>query len=260
MLNQLKRGVSLIIGLVLAFYSSWLITQEKIHFGVLVPFVIGVALCLYAIFFNKILTWVSSSSRKNMLWKTLWLLFWIWLISVLLFFGYIQQHKDAEANNLTAKAVIVLGGGVENAQPTPTLKNRLDRAAIYAMQYPAMPVIVSGGLVFGQTYSEAEIMRRYLISQYPNLNNAIEVEKQSTSTALNLEYSKKILAAKQIKLSDPIILVTSDFHTLRAKAIAEHQGYRNIKTLSAPTPLYIRYHSWLREYFAYLSGWLLGEY
>ncbi len=29
MLNQLKRGVSLIIGLVLAFYSSWLITQEK---------------------------------------------------------------------------------------------------------------------------------------------------------------------------------------------------------------------------------------
>ena len=30
--------------------------------------------------------------------------------------------------------------------------------------------------------------------------------------------------------------------------------------VSAPTPLLIRYNAWLREYFAFISGWLLDEY
>ena len=30
--------------------------------------------------------------------------------------------------------------------------------------------------------------------------------------------------------------------------------------ISAETPLNIRYNAWLREYFAFVSGWLLREY
>lgn len=260
MLDQLKRILSLSIGLFLSVYSLYLISQEKIHFGILVPLVIGVALMLYTLFFNRIQIWLRSSHHRRKIWILLWLLFFAWMISIFLFFDYIQQNKEHQNNQNNPKAIIVLGGGVENAQPTPTLQNRLDRAAKYAQQNPNALVIVSGGLVFGQSYSEAEIMRNYLISHYPNLENSIEAENKSSSTALNLKYSAAILKQQHIALSAPITLVTSDFHTVRARAIAKHQGYSNVTTISAATPLYIRYHSWLREYFAYISGFLLGEY
>lgn len=260
MLDQLKRILSLSIGLFLSVYSLYLITQEKIHFGVLIPLVIGVALMLYALCFNQTQVWLRSFHLRRKIWTLLWLLFFIWIISVFLFFTYIQKNKEHHNNQNTPKAIIVLGGGVENAQPTPTLQNRLDRAATYAQQTTNTLVIVSGGLVFGQSYSEAEIMRNYLLSHYPDLKNSIQVENKSSSTALNLKYSAAILKQQHIALSAPITLVTSDFHTLRAKAIAKHQGYSNVTTVSAVTPLYIRYHSWLREYFAYISGFLLGEY
>ena len=61
-------------------------------------------------------------------------------------------------------------------------------------------------------------------------------------------------------MNSKIAIVTSDFHTLRAGAIAKKQGYRNFITVGAGTPITTRYNAWLREYFAYLSGWVLGEY
>ena len=130
----------------------------------------------------------------------------------------------------------------------------------YACAYPTTLIIVSGGLVFGEDYTEAEIMKNYIIQHYPKLKNPIKTENSSTSTALNLAYSQEILFTQGISNNKPIVIVTSDFHLPRAKAIAARQGYSNIITVSAETPLYIRYHSWLREYFAYLSGWLLNEY
>ena len=84
------------------------------------------------------------------------------------------------------------------------------------------------------------------------------MEDQSTSTALNLSNSRIILEEKNIRINSPIAIVTSDFHTLRATAYK--QGYGNITSIGANAPLSTRYNAWLREYFAYLSGWLLNEY
>ena len=58
---------------------------------------------------------------------------------------------------------------------------------------------------------------------------------------------------------DPVVVVTSDFHTLRAQAIARRQGWQQVQAVGAPTPLYLRYNAWLREYFALASSRLLGE-
>ncbi len=57
-----------------------------------------------------------------------------------------------------------------------------------------------------------------------------------------------------------MILVTSDFHVMRAERIAGKAGFRSVSSVAAPTPRYLRYNAWLREYFAYISGWLLREY
>ena len=120
--------------------------------------------------------------------------------------------------------------------------------------------MVSGGLSTGQKKSEAQVMADYLQQQYAIESSRILLESKSTSTEENLRNTRALLRAKQIDLSQPIAIATSDFHLLRSSAIAKHQGYQQIVALSAPTPLYIRYNSWLREYFAFISGWLLQEY
>ena len=257
---RLKQTLSCCIGICLSLYSIWLISLEKIHFGVLLPLCIGVVLCAYGFFYRFIQTWISKTKIRSRIWKLLWIGFFVWLFSLFTFFAYIQSKLNIENHSKIPKAIIVLGGGVENAQPTPSLANRLDTAALYADHYPSALIIVSGGLVFGENYTEAEIMKNYIIRYYPKLKNSIKTETRSTSTILNLIYSQKILSAQGISTTDPITIATSDFHLPRAKAIAERHGYSNIITISAETPRYIRYHSWLREYFAYLSGWLLNEY
>lgn len=120
--------------------------------------------------------------------------------------------------------------------------------------------MVTGGLGTWENQTEAEAMTKYLEQQHSTPIQRIATEDQSTSTELNLKNTKAILKAHAITLDMPISIVTSDFHTLRASAIARKQGYSNIYTVSAETPLMTRYNAWLREYFAYLSGWLLKEY
>ncbi|ATO19751.1 hypothetical protein BS636_08865 [Acinetobacter sp. LoGeW2-3] len=255
-----KRLSSGIVGLVLSADSLWLLSQDKIHLGILLPLVIGIFLIIYALFFPYFQQWQQQSRLCSNLWKWLWAGFFAWIASVLIFFGYIQCNINSDNTQQPTKAILVLGSGSENNKPSPTLQKRLDAAAEYAQFHPKALIIMTGGLSFKEKTTEAEIMQAYFKQTYPAVRNPIELEAQSTSTELNLLNSKKILNQHQINLNDPITIVTSDFHSIRARAIAKHQGYTQVISISAETPLYIRYNSWLREYFAFLSGWLLNEY
>ncbi len=182
------------------------------------------------------------------------------MISLIGFFGYIHfktQQNHAE-NGLDA--IIVLGSGITQGKASPTLAKRLDRAGNIAQQQPQTSIIVSGGKDFGEIKTEAEIMSNYLEENYKIQLHRILQENKSTSTDLNLKNSQAILQQHDLSLNSKIAIVTSDFHTLRAAAIAKKQGYRNFITIGAETPLSTRYNAWLREYFAYISGWVLGEY
>ena len=77
---------------------------------------------------------------------------------------------------------------------------------------------------------------------------------------MSVPSGNRVLKYQNIPLSAPIAIVTSDFHTLRAAAIAKKLGYQNVIMSSAETPLNTRYNAWLREYFAFISGWILQEY
>jgi len=255
-----KRLISTLTGLLLIADSMWLLAQDTIHLGILLPLVIGSFLVLYALLFDYFQHWRQKTQLRSRLWTCMWTGFLIWIASVGAFFGFIASHLNNDHPQQPTEAILVLGNGIENGQPSPTLQKRLDTAAEYAQQHPQALIIMTGGLGFQERYSEAEVMQAYLQQNYPDLHNPMELEVQSTSTELNLLNSKKILHQYHIQTDDPIAIVTSDFHSPRARAIAQHQGYSQIISVSAETPLYIRYNSWLREYFAYLSGWLLNEY
>ena len=258
--NKLLRFGLFIIGLLLFLDGFVLVLYKKIHLGTLLPLFIGLGFICTAIWSKSIQQYLVQHTKLKKLWRLGWSLFAIWLISLIGFFGYIHfktQQNHAE-NGLDA--VIVLGSGITQGKASPTLAKRLDRAGQVAQQQPQAWVIVSGGLDFGETKTEAEVMSKYLEENYKVQSHKILQENKSTSTDLNLKNSQAILQQHDLSLSSKIAIVTSDFHTLRAAAIAEKQGYRNFMTIGAETPLSTRYNAWLREYFAYLSGWVLGEY
>ncbi|MFT3722202.1 MAG: YdcF family protein [Hyphomonadaceae bacterium] len=130
--------------------------------------------------------------------------------------------------------VILLGGGV-NPHPQGTgvvddLNDAADRVretARLARQFPAIPVLVSGGQAFenGAHRSEAAAMADLLV-ELGVARDRIILESSSRTTAENAA-----LTAKEIK-DAPFLLVTSAFHMPRAVGTFRKAG---VRVLPAPT-------------------------
>ena len=157
------------------------------------------------------------------------------------------------------QAIVVLGGGIRGGEPRPGLAARLDRAAELARLQPDALVAVCGGPVWGEEYTEADTMARYLRQRHGLAPERLLLERESTSTVLNLQLARPLLAARGVQPTAPLALVTSDFHLWRSLRIAGRQGFTSVVPVEAPTPRPIRANAWLREYFATFSSWVLRE-
>ncbi len=88
--------------------------------------------------------------------------------------------------------VMVFGCYVRGEEPGRTLTTRLDAALSLLKRYPNADCIVSGGQGSNEAISEAEAMRRYLVSR-GIAEERITLEDRSTNTSENLEYTFAIL-------------------------------------------------------------------
>ena len=86
---------------------------------------------------------------------------------------------------------------------------------------PGIPVIVTGGQGRGESVTEGECMKRWLISHGVE-GSRIFTEEDSTSTEENFENSAPIFS--RLGISDGIAVVTNDFHQYRAELNARRQG------------------------------------
>lgn len=254
------RLILLITGGILCLDSLYLLMLGKIHIGILLPFFIGSLFLFTAIKYKAIQQYLAQNIRLKPLYYILWVVLIAWLISLAFFAYQLRIQIQNQSTIPPVQAIIVLGSGTIQGQPSPTLALRLDRAAQIAKQQPQAWIVLSGGLDFAEKQPEAVIMAKYLQQQYQLSPARMLLEDQSTSTALNLKNSAVLLQQHQIDKTMPIAIVTSDFHTIRAQAIAQKQHYTHSIMLAAPTPIQTRYNAWLREYFAFISGKVLQEY
>ena len=255
-----KLWALLVLGCLLLAQSIYLVTVKVTHLGVILPACLGIVLIFLGIAQESWELWLAQQA----LWRTAWSLacsgFVVWLASLAIFFGFLILRQQGQSlQGLRPEVIVVLGSSTPNNQPSPTLVERLNLAYALAQQHPKARVIVSGGVDFRQTVSEASVMAGYLESRGLE-KGRILLEDRSTSTHENLIFSRRLLQASAQTPEMATVLVTSDFHTLRAGWIAHRSGWTNVTTAGAPTPLYMRYNAWLREYFAFLSGLLLREY
>jgi uncharacterized SAM-binding protein YcdF (DUF218 family) len=150
-----------------------------------------------------------------------------------------------------ADSMIVLGAKLNGDQLSLTLKSRMDTALIYLHSNPSTQVVVSGGQGSDELEAEAVAMKDYLIKHQINTER-IQVEALSTTTFENIKFSKNLLRG------DRILLVSNDFHLLRAKMIAKRQGLI-VDTLPAPTPKSVWLQLYAREYLAIIKSFLLDR-
>ena len=163
--------------------------------------------------------------------------------------------------------VMVFGCYVRGEEPGKTLATRLDAAISLLERYPNADCIVSGGQGSNEAISEAEAMRRYLVSHGID-DGRITLEAESTNTNENLEYSFALLdgdesstqAGAGSSAAQPggrkIIGVSSEYHLPRIRMLSRALG-REIETYPAydanigNTLIYT-----LREYMGVAKLWL----
>lgn len=248
-----------VVGALLLTDSAVLLAQRQVNFGTILPGLLGAAAGLLAWHWPALRRWRTPPAPRwrGLLWRTGWGVFALWLLSLLAFFAFIRADHSASPAQAPA-AIVVLGSGTPRCQPSPTLSARLDEALRQARHWPQAVVVVSGGPDRWLDCTEADVMADYLRQQ--GLPEArLLRESRSTSTFENLRWSHQLLAAHG-QATEPLLLVTSDFHALRARLIARRAGFGDVASAAAPTPLQVRYNAWLREYFAFASGWALAEY
>lgn len=118
--------------------------------------------------------------------------------------------------------IIVLGCRVYGTVPSPFLKSRTDEALrLYGLGYGKY-IIVSGGQGVNENITEAQAMKRYLISKGMDASKIL-TEESSTSTMTNLINSKKIMDSKKFKSA---VIVSNKYHLKRASLMTKRVGIK----------------------------------
>jgi uncharacterized SAM-binding protein YcdF (DUF218 family) len=129
----------------------------------------------------------------------------------------------------SADAIAVLGAAQYNGHPSPVLRARLDHAATLYLRGVAPVVLVTGGIGAGDSVSEAEVGRRYLL--HAGLSpDAVVTLAPSRTTYSSLE---GVVDWFDGRASRRVVLVSDGFHMLRLRIIAAHLG---LVPFTSPAP------------------------
>ncbi len=175
------------------------------------------------------------------------------ILFVTLSVAMVRANSRKPADNAT---LVVLGAALNGDQPSRLLRGRLDAAVAYLNHNPEAMCIVSGGQGRDEAYTEASVMRTYLI----NAGIAAEriyLEEQATSTYENMIFSRKII--EKHGLNPKIAVATQEFHQYRAAKFAEKAGMETVGAVTATTPLYLLGSYWIRDFYGICYMALFGK-
>src|SRR5213082_2761843 len=129
----------------------------------------------------------------------------------------------------TSDAIVVLGAAQYNGRPSPVFRARLDHAAALYQRGLAPVVLVTGGVGTGDTLSEAEVGRRYLVKAgLPEA--AVLALAAGASTSSSVASVARWFGAQD---SRRVLLVSDGFHMLRLKILATRLG---LVPFTSPAP------------------------
>jgi uncharacterized SAM-binding protein YcdF (DUF218 family) len=137
----------------------------------------------------------------------------------------VGAHDEARS----ADAIAVLGAAQYNGRPSPVFRARLDHAAALYQRGLAPVVLVTGGVGSGDTLSESDVGRRYLVKAgLPD--GAVVGLPAGASTSSSLDGVAHWFSGKE---SRRVLLVSDGFHMLRLRILATRLG---LLPFTSPAP------------------------
>ena len=175
-----------------------------------------------------------------------------------LFLHIVPRKKDFDY-------IIIHGAGlIDGERLTKLLQDRVDKAISVYRKDPTPPFLIpSGGKGSDEKISEAEAMRRYLISKGIPESDII-LEDRSATTFENLKNSKDIIDSTEGRKYTA--LVTSNYHVYRALRYCKAIGLKctgigsRVAFYYWPSALireYIAIHAEKKHAVIFVIGWLI---
>lgn len=130
-------------------------------------------------------------------------------------------------------AIVVLGAAQYAGRPSPVLKARLDHAVALWKRGVATRLVLTGGRGTGDTTSEAEVGRRYVIKAGV-ADSAILLENEGRTTSASIEAVANIMSEKHLERA---ILVSDPFHMLRLQILAGRFGVESVTSPTRTSPI-----------------------
>lgn len=276
--NKILRKALLSVQSILCYSIAMSKIRKTKNIGAFVTATLAV---LCALYFLAIYMFMGYGSRFFLIWAVMSVGFGVWslilfrrawltkipkwikkilvvcVVSVAILFviveGMVLSQAGAKAKN-GADYVIVLGAQWKSTGPSYMLRKRLEKAVDYLNENPDTVVIVSGGQGSNEHISEAEGMAGYLEAAGIESERIIK-EDASTSTDENLEFSCAFLD----KDTDRVVVITNDYHMFRALKLAEKKGYTHVEGLAAGSHKGMLANNLLREFFAVIKDFIMGN-
>ena len=250
----LLRSLLITAGGLLVIDSLFVLTRSTPNLGTLLPMILGAPLVLCGL----LLPWLTKLFKKSRLIKALSITAAAFYALMAIVFGvcFCLIQGAASEPEYKADALIVLGGGIRGNVPTLTLRYRLEKAAEYLKANPDCICIVSGGKGSDEQFSEAEVMRGWLISEGVEKERII-AEDRSSSTKENFEFSHSIIE-ERVGRGARTVFVTTRFHVFRSERVAAKLGIE-AEGIPAKGVWYISFNDYLRESIAITAYWLSGK-
>lgn len=117
-------------------------------------------------------------------------------------------------------AIVVMGAAQYDGRPSPQLAARLDHVLELWPTGVAPFVVVTGGNIPGDRFTEAEASAQYLIERgVPE--SALILENAGSNSYDSLDSVQQILRDRGL---EDVLIVTDPYHALRSRLIAEEVG------------------------------------
>ena len=235
----------LLFGLALAFS---ILMSFMINFQSTLPFIVGCSICVMITLFWKgfcvLLAQIRAKRRGKLLTNIVALLFVIIIVIFIIISGIMidSANRPAPPNS----TLVILGCQVRGEIPSLMLIKRMEAALPWLLDNEDALCILSGGQGPGESITEAECMRRWLVARGIDESRLL-LEEQSTSTRENIRFSVSII--EENALSTNVVIATDGFHQHRAQAFAKSEEL-TAGAVSASTPLWLLPFYWFREVIA----------
>ena len=155
--------------------------------------------------------------------KIIFIIFLSVILIVLLINCYVKYSVSDyivdNVKNTDIDCILVLGAGVRDNKPRPTLKDRLDKAIELYNKGVSNKIVVSGD--HHGDYNEVLVMKNYLIENGASEKD-IYMDGRGYSTFESIDNIKDVFKFKKI------VVVTQKYHLYRALYISKKLGVESI--------------------------------